>query len=231
MRNKAQHNINTKVEELIKNINPSHAISAKDKELLLSYEPDTGQDRLYSFFTPDYICKIMVDLAVHYGFKQGGNVLEPACGNGRMFQHLTGSNVYGFEINPINYQIAQILNPHVHLYNQYFETAFLKEPRFTTKLKNKTTWLDGYPFDLVIGNPPYGQHKNRYSSYFGTEKMKQLETFFMYKSIQLLKPGGLLVFITSQSFIRNNNKYLKEKAIMAEITEIVDAYRSSIPNR
>ena len=199
-----------------------------------SYEGDGGQGSkgasgegvLYEFYTPDYIVDLMWDLAYHYGFDGKGTVLEPSLATGRLLKPAPDkSKCYGFEINPTSRRIAEINFPQAKIYPGYFETAFLQPPRFTQRLKNKLTWLEGYPFSLVIGNPPYGKYKNKYSSYFTKPNMKQIELFFMYQGLQLLKPGGLLVYLTSSNFMRNGISYNDEKIELQKIADFVDAYR------
>lgn len=186
----------------------------------------TGEAVLYEFFTPRYIIEIMWRLAYYHGFDNTGTVLEPSLGTGRFLEFAPlNSNCYGFEINPISKRIAEINFPKAHIYQDYFETAFLEQPRFTTLIKKGVTWLDGYPFSLVIGNPPYGKYKNKYSSYFQNPKFHQLELFFIYQGIRLLKQGGLLVYITSSSFLRNGITYNSDKENLSKIADLVDAYR------
>lgn len=165
-------------------------------------------------------------LAYRYGFKPHGTVLEPSVGTGKLLQHAPNKQkCYGFEINPTSRRITQILYPKAKIYEGYFETAFLAPPRFTSPLKNQITWMEGYPFSLVIGNPPYGKYKNKYSSYFTKPKMHQIELFFMYQGLQLLKPGGLLVYLTGSNFLRNGISYQSEKLEMEKLADILDAYR------
>lgn len=198
-----------------------------DLLVLENYEPNDGQNRLYSFFTPIWLCDVMYKLAIRYGFDENkGKVLEPACGTGNFLTVLKNpKNCTAFELDPLNYEIAKKRVPEVTIYNQYFETAFLQAPRYTNLLKNNATWLTDAPFDLVIGNPPYGQYSNLYSTYFKTLKIKQVEQFFMLKSLQLLKKGGILVFITGSNFMRNDKTYSHEKNLISEYAEFVDAYR------
>lgn len=209
------------VEKIIQKANRS----ADELAFLENYEPNEGQNRLYSFFTPIWLCEVMYKLALRYGFNPNiGKVLEPSCGTGHFLTVLDKpENCTAFELDKINYEIAKIRSPKATIYNQYFETAFLNPPRFTTP--NKTTWLTDFPFDLVIGNPPYGAYKNLYSSYFKRLKFKQTEMFFMYQSLSLLKKGGLMVFITGSNFMRNDKTYLPEKKKIAELADFVDAYR------
>jgi hypothetical protein len=55
--------------------------------------------------------------------------------------------------------------------------------------------------------------------------MHQIELFFMYHGLRLLRPGGLLVYITSSNFLRNGWSYQGEKWEMESMAELADAYR------
>ena len=212
----------------------AESYSTADRKFIARYEGSggqgskgaTGEGVLYEFFTPDFICELMWKLAYRYGFKAGGSVLEPSVGTGNLLKWApNNSKCYGFEINPISKRITEILYPDAKIYEGYFETAFLQQPRYTARLKDKITWLEGYPFSLVIGNPPYGKYKNKYSSYFTRPKMHQIELFFMYQGLQLLKPGGLMVYLTGSNFLRNGISYQSEKLELEKLADIVDAYR------
>ena len=185
----------------------------------------TGQGLLHEFFTPDFVCELMKELALRYGY-DGGYVLEPSVATGRIIAPFSDkSKIVGFEINPVTARICKISYPQATIYPQYFETAFMECPRFTNRMKSKLTWLEQYPFSLVIGNPPFGIYKNYYSSYFRHPKIKQIEMFFMYYGLKLLKPGGLLVYLTSSNFLRNGITYNLEKEAIGALAELVDAYR------
>lgn len=230
-----QFALNKSIEELIgKKEKSSEGYTDQEKQFISQYEGSggqgskgaTGEGVLYEFFTPDYVCELMWKLAFRYGFKGNGTVLEPGFGTGKLLKAAPNkSKCYGFEINPVSKKIASILYPEAKLYEGYFETAFLHEPRFTARLKDKLTWLEGYPFSLVIGNPPYGKYKNKYSSYFTRPKMHQIELIFMYYGLQLLKPGGLMVYITGSNFLRNGITYQTEKLELEKIADFMDAYR------
>lgn len=211
----------------IKEILAKQELTEADQKALADFEPNDGTNRLYSFFTPVWLCEVMYQLAVKHGFNpKTGKVLEPACGTGNFLTVLPNpKNVTAFELDPLNCEVSKKRVPGVTIYNNYFETAFLQEPRFTTLLKNNSTWLKDAPFDLVIGNPPYGKYANLYSSYFKTLKFKQVEMFFMLQSLKLLKKGGLLVFITGSNFMRNDKTYQHEKEKIGEYADFVDAYR------
>ena len=210
----------------------------------------TGEGLLYEFYTPAFIVELMWDLARFHGFKENyhdGYVLEPAAGTGRMLKHVKDyRKCVAFETNPVSARICELTYPGVEVHKGHFETGFLAPNRFTrritkggippyiypgsqtrvTEVKDGLTWLTRYPFDLAITNPPYGIYQNKYSSFFPEgRKVKQTEIFFMLMSLKLLKPGGLMVFITSSNFMRNGDSYNTGKAELAKICNIVDAYR------
>lgn len=209
-------------------------LDEKERKLLLSYSGNGGSKTsdergiLDEYYTPDYVCEFMYQLAVKYGYKTG-KILEPSCAIGNIIRPFYERNDYNhidaFEINDKSRKICKLLYPNVKVYENYFETAFLEQPRFSTKLK-KGTWLSNAPYDLVIGNPPYGKHTNKFSTYFnGNDRFEQIEMFFMYKGLDLLRSGGLLIYITSTNFLSTGNKYLSAKERIGSIADFIDAYR------
>jgi type I restriction-modification system DNA methylase subunit len=225
---------NTKIQAFIQRKDAAGELYLQsDKDFIAAYEGAgglaskgaSGQGLLHEFYTPEWLCAKMWELARYHGYTKGA-ILEPSCATGRFFKDApTGEKMTGFEINPISARIAQILYPEARIYPEYFETAFLQPDRFTSLLNKQVTWLEDYPFSLVISNPPYGKHVNQFSSYFKSPKFQQMETFFIYHGLRLLKPGGLLVYVTSSNIIRSGISYQKEKEQMAELAELVDAYR------
>lgn len=195
----------------------------------LASQGDVGRGMLDEFYTPDWLAAKMWQLARYYGYKTDTPVLEPSCGTGALIENAQPpnsedySNITAFEINPTSYLIAKILYPKATIYNQFFETAFLQPPRYT--LLTKKTWIKGFPFSLVIGNPPYGIHKNRYSGYFNKKYFPQIEMFFIYQSVELLAHSGLLIFLQSSNFLSNGEKYNFIKEKLNNKVVMLDAYR------
>jgi adenine-specific DNA-methyltransferase len=77
-------------------------------------------------------------------------------------------------------------------------------------------WEPGEAFDLILGNPPYGivgeaskypihvlkEVKGLYKKTFSTWRGKyNLYGAFIEKSIHLLKPGGVLVFVIPATWL------------------------------
>lgn len=248
-----QHELNQQIEQFIVQKDfRGEDYSPDDIAYINQYEGSGGQGKhgakgegvLYEFYTPLYICELMWELAKKHGFN-GGSVLEPSCATGRLFHHAPDkSKCVGFEINKFSKRIAEITYKGAKVYEGYFETAMLMPDRFTSRFAVKKpttshypdnkihiwmpdypTWLPEYPFSLVIGNPPYGKYKNLYSSYFTKPKFQQIEQFFFWYGLQMLKKGGLLVYIVSSNFMRNGLTYAGAKDEIGKIADLVDAYR------
>jgi hypothetical protein len=231
-----QHALNQAIEAFIAQKDANReAYTPQDLSYIQQYEGSggqgsrgaTGEGLLYEFYTPEYLVGLLWQMAYHYGYTDGGTVLEPSVATGRLLQPAKDySKCVGFEINPVSARIAGLTCPGATIHTGYFETAFLQAPRFTSRIKRGLTWLPQYPFSLVIGNPPYGIYQNQYKSYFPeAKKLKQIEIFFMYQGLQLLRPEGLLVYLTSSNFLRNGEQYNVAKAELARMATIVDAYR------
>ncbi len=230
-----QHTLNQEIEVFIREKDlKKQSYSPSDIAFIKKYEGSGGQAKkgasgeglLHEFYTPDYIVNLMWDLVRYHGYDDNGTILEPAMGTGRMLgPSLDYNKCTGFEINPISARIAEICYPGAKIYNDFFETAFLEPPRFTNRIKNKPTWLKGYPFSLVIGNPPYGIYQNQYSSYFPeAKKMKQIEIFFISQGLKMLKTGGLLIYLTGSNFLRNGDSYNLAKEEIGKMAKMIDAY-------
>ncbi len=235
---KSQYQLNQEIETFIQDKDSKRKVySQADIDFIQQYEGAggqgskgaTGEGLLYEFYTPDYICQLMYELALIHGYDNGA-ILDPAIATGRLIKPFPDkSKVTGFEISPVTARICEITYPKATIHNHYFETAFLKAPRYTERIRStidqNPSWLQDYPFSLIIGNPPYGKYKNKYSSYFKTPKMQQIELMFIYYGMRLLKPGGLLVFITSSNFLRNGISYNREKAEIGKLADLLEAYR------
>lgn len=232
---KEQFAINQRIEKLIAGRDErGEAYDGEDRELLRRYAGSGGLAKagakgrgiLFEFYTPDYLAEFMWQLARHHGFPEGGRVLEPAVGMGRMIAHGPKSaRITAFETNPVSARIAEILHPGLRVHRGNFETAFMQKPKMRDRMQKGLTWLEDYPFDLVIGNPPFGQFRNRFSSFFGRPRLPSTEVFFLIWGLKLLRPGGLLIYIFPSGFLRNGNKYNPQKKIIAGMASLKYALR------
>ena len=155
---------------------------AELKDLLTDKEYAAAREStLTAFYTEPYIIKSVYTALENIGFT-GGEILDPAMGTGNFFGNLPAemaenSRLYGVELDSLTARIAKELYPEAKIQNRGFER---------TKFENGT-------FDVIIGNVPFGDFKPydpEYDEYL-------IHDYFFAKSIDKLKPGGIMALITS----------------------------------
>lgn len=233
---KAAMDINREVEALLASredtVKGNASFTLSEKYLLAQYSGAggkaaagaRGQGLLYEYYTPMWLCAKMWELALHHG-EAPRFVLEPAAGTGNLLALMPASveAAMAFEVNRTAARIARIRAPKAQVLTLPFEAAFLEPPRFTNRAR--VTWLGHAPYDLVIGNPPYGVHTGVNAALFRKPDLKTFEVFFMYWGLEVLRPGGLLVMVIPSSFLRSDERYAKQKALLEKRCDLVDAYR------
>ena len=217
-----------------------------EKEFLGLYSGMGGLEKfgaseglLFEYYTPKDIVEKMWGLAFKHklGTMQIRDVLEPSVATGNFVGYAPKDvNITGYDIDKYAYSICQVLygtgSDFKKVGNVFFNTSF--EKQFFTS-KNTSVGSNVNPiYDLVIGNPPYGNYTGMYAG-MGEKKHTGATDFidyFIYRSLDLLRTGGLLVFIigkltqlggkrwTEQMKTPNKaQKYIKYNS------DLVDAYR------
>jgi gas vesicle protein len=205
-----QREVNEEIESLIDSKDrDKDFFNEEDKNRIRQYSGSgglikqgaTGKGVLYEYYTADTIIKKMWDIAYHYGY-DGGAVLEPSVGTGNFLKYgPKGSAIVGYEINHYAARIAQILYPAAQIHEAPFETIF-----FAGNIHLKDDFADNR-YSLVIGNPPYGEFSGRYAG-MGEKKWtgaSQYEHYFTLRGLDLLKSGGLLIYIVPSNFLRGSS--------------------------
>jgi SAM-dependent methyltransferase len=167
---------------------------------------------LNAHYTAPTVIGAMYRAAERFGFK-GGRVLEPACGIGHFVglmpeDMLCRSTVTGIEIDPLTARIAKALYPDADIRAQAFE---------------QTKLADGF-YDLAISNVPFGDytvHDPRWNSY-----KFSIHDYFFAAALEKVRPGGLLMFITSRGTMDKLDSTLRE--MLSTRTELLGAIR--LPN-
>ena len=155
-------------------------------------------------YTSIEVIKAMYDGLAGLGFK-GGRMLEPSSGVGNFVGAMPASmsgkvNSWTMvELDRVTGLIAKYLYPNADVRIQGFETANIP---------------DNY-MDVAIGNVPFGNFGVVDRAY-PKRITKAIHNYFFAKSIDKVRPGGIVMFITS-SFTMNANdtsvrKYLMERA-------------------
>ncbi len=190
---------------------------AELKDLLTDKEYSAAREStLTAFYTEPYIIKSIYTALENMGFT-GGEILDPAMGTGNFFGNLPAemaenSRLYGVELDSLTARIAKELYPEAKIQNRGFER---------TKFENGT-------FDVIIGNVPFGDFKPydpEYDEYL-------IHDYFFAKSIDKLKPGGIMALITSAGTMdKYDDSFRRELAGKADFLGGVrlpeDAFRTA----
>jgi len=155
-------------------------------EQLVTPEQMAGLARAtqYAHYTPEYIVRTIWGTVTRMGFA-GGTVLEPGCGTG-LFLALMPESLAGktaataVEMDPCTAAIAKLLHPDAWVRCEDFTKARITET-----------------FELAIGNPPFSDRTVRADDPAGKLGLS-LHDYFIARSIERLKPGGLAAFVTSR---------------------------------
>lgn len=137
------------------------------------------------------------------------SVLEPSVGMGN-FLYTTKdlalkSIITAFEINETTAKIAKILHPEAEINLRSFETEFIDE-----KGNKKDDYL---LYDLVIGNPPYGEHRGLYKGLGEEPKISKYEDYFVKRSLDSLRTDGILAMVLPSGWL-NRQKNLQNATII-----------------
>ncbi len=162
-------------------------------ELLLSpTEYDSAKRTTFNaFYTSPVVMQAIHDAIAHLGVPEGATILEPGCGIGNFmnFNQQKKNHYIGVELDSISARIARALHPDQDIRIENFRDTKLPEGRI----------------DAVIGNVPFADLKLDYHG----QKLP-LHDYFFAKSIDALKPGGVLALVTSRFTLDKQNAALRE---------------------
>lgn len=191
--------------------------------------PDGAEGRglLDEYYTPPEVVDKVWDLVDRYFDPKTTalNILEPSIGVGRLFQDRElheDSTITGFEINPAAARAARIMlqgsDTLANVLNSPFESLFMDERG------NPLEAVENY--DLVLGNPPYGDYRGRYKGLGEEKRIHEYSEYFLKRSLNVTKEGGLIVFVMPSGFLRNKENHAKKE--IAKLGNLLEAYR--LPN-
>lgn len=157
---------------------------------------------LDSFYTPPFIIESIYSALENMGF-HGGSVLDPSTGTGNFLGKMPGSmsdnsRIYAVEKDSVSGRIAKFLYPDADIQITGFE---------------KRDFSDNF-FDVAVGNIPFGSFKisdRRYDKYNFA-----VHDYFIAKTLDKVRPGGVIAFITSSGTLDKANpsvrKYISQRA-------------------
>lgn len=157
-------------------------------------------NRLESYYTAAPISRAIWGLLEKAGVPSDGRYLEPGCGTGVFYATAPEAvqrhaRLVGVECDPIAARIAKVMVPDVTLVEQRLERAVLDRN-----------------FDAVIGNVPFGEtiiSDDRYP------KASHIHDYFIVRSLDHLKVGGIMAVITSSGTMDKKDDSVRQQ-IMAK---------------
>lgn len=169
------------------------------------------ESTLTAFYTPPIVIKSMYQALENMGLKSG-NILEPSCGVGNFIgmkpESLSDCKMYGVELDSVSGRIA------AQLY---------QKSKIAVEDYEKVNLPDSF-FDVAIGNVPFGEFKvfdSRYDRYNFF-----IHDYFFAKTLDKVRPGGVIAFITSSGTMDKKNPYVRR--YLAQRAELIGAIR--LPN-
>ena len=181
------------------------------KELLTDEEYEQAKESmLTAFYTPPIVIKSMYKALSNMGLDKG-NILEPGCGIGNFIGMMPNNDklkIYGVEKDIISGNIARQLYQKSSIAVKGFEDV---------------NYSNSF-FDVAIGNVPFGNIPVNDKKY--DRKNFFIHDYFFAKTIDKVRPGGVIAFITSQGFMDRKNDEVRK--YIASRADLIGAIR--LPN-
>ena len=169
--------------------------NCRDEMEYKRYMDAMKQSVLTAFYTPPEITDAIADVLHGHGIRPD-RVLEPSAGVGAFVDAVLGykpdADIMAFEKDLMTGRILKHLHPDQKVWVQGFEKI---EKPFT-----------GY-FDLVISNIPFGDVAVFDPEFTGSHDparrsaAKTIHNYFFLKSLDTVREGGIVAFITSQGVL------------------------------
>lgn len=171
---------------------------------------EASRSTQYAHYTSKSVVKSMWAAMERMGFK-GGSILEPGAGigvfPGLMPQAMAANSIYtGIEYDGMTGAVLKQLFPDERILVESFVDSSLPK--------------DFY--DVAVGNPPFSGTKILNDPEYA-KKALSLHDYFFAKSIDRVKPGGLVVYVTSRYTLDKADD--KARQYLAERADLVGAIR------
>jgi N12 class adenine-specific DNA methylase len=168
------------------------AVGEELKSLLTPAEYDSAKRTTFNaFYTSPTVIASIHEAIARLGIPGNATILEPGCGTGNFMGQGSDSHRFiGIELDSISGRIARALHPGQDIRIEGFQDTKLPDGRI----------------DAVIGNVPFADLKLDYQG----QKLS-LHDYFFAKSIDALKPGGVLALVSTHFTLDKQNAAIRER--------------------
>lgn len=191
--------------------NDWQAEKAQLAELLTDAELDAARaSTTNAHYTAPGVIRAMWDGLKRFGF-DGGRVLEPAVGVGHFFGLMPeslakNSQLTAVELDSLSARIAAQLYQRANVMNKgYQETGFPENF-----------------FDVIISNVPFSDSDKPVDRRYNKLGLN-LHDYYFAKSMKLVRPGGIVAFITSKGTMDKID--MKARKLISQDAELLGAIR------
>lgn len=166
-----------------------------------------------AFYTEQAIIQTIHSTFQRFGLSEGTGrrILDPAMGSGNFFSVLPtdweNAELHGVELDSVTGRIARQLYPTASIHLQGFESVDWREMRF----------------DAMFSNIPFHNiriHDRRFTS------SHLIHDYFFLRSLELLKPGGMLAYIVSKGTMDKQDSTVRQ--LIAQQAQLIGMVR--LPN-
>jgi N12 class adenine-specific DNA methylase len=186
------------------------------RQLLTPEEYDAARgSTLNAHFTSPMVIQALWQAMERFGLVPRSRILEPSMGVGHFFglmpeSLLPGCRRTGVELDGITARISRQLYPDATIFAKGFEETHLP---------------DNF-FDAVIGNIPFGNYPVHDPAYRHSPVTRTIHDYFLAKSLDKLRPGGVMALITSRYTMDKQDSTMRR--YLADRADLVGAIR--LPN-
>ena len=182
------------------------------KEILTQEEYEAARSStLNAHYTAPAIIEGVYKAVEKMGLKPK-NMLEPSMGTGNFLgmlpDFMKDTVLYGVELDSITGRIARQLYPQAHITIDGFERVHFSDNKF----------------DLAVGNVPFGNYQVADPRYDREHFL--IHDYFFGKTLDKVRPGGIVAFITSKGTLDKPNNSVRE--YLAKRANLLGAVR--LPN-
>lgn len=177
---------------------------------------DARRSVMDAHYTSELIIRSMYAGLERLGFN-GGTVLEPSAGIGHFVGLMpetmrAASTFHTVEMEPVSQSIIQALYAQGN--HEHLQAPFQRVPV-----------IDGY-YDAVVGNPPFGNQHLHDPDRTALSKAFSIHNYFFAKSMEALRPGGVMAMVVSHYLLDAHNSAARE--FLAARATLLAAFR--LPN-